>query len=243
MTYEEYKKFLEKNTGKDGLIKQLDGDQGDTCQREGLFIALLALSGENYLANERLQYALSKLQVEPGVYRRASDPDKWYSNPNNLSRDQRAMLELAMAACGDKKTLKEAMLYILSRGGFHQNVHPGTDVPEDMRKTPDIVSPGELGVYIRGLNLKFLYPILMLLDIGLIADIYLRSKWDGANMTVINIMYANHKYPTIFSKLAAKLMPIQDMKEEITTYYSAKKNGIPDLGELYVKCINKFFKL
>lgn len=222
-----------------GLITQYDGDTGDTCQREGLYIALLSLDNHNYLAYDRLRnVTLAQLQVAPGIYRRSSEDGYWGSNPNNLSRDQRAMLELAMAVVEDKKHLKEAAGYILKRGGFHQNTHPGTDAPADAWKIPDIVSPGELAVYIRGLNLWWLYPVLTVLDIGLIADIYTRSKWDGANMSAVNIIYANKKYPTVFSRIAARLCPKKEYINEITNYYSINNNGIPQLGEMYVKVIN-----
>lgn len=217
--------------GYDGLICQRDGDQGDTAQREGLNLCLNPSS-------ERLALVKSKLKVSKGIYRRNSDPDHWGSNPNNLSRDQRAMLELAFAMNGDKQELSEAACYIGKRFGFHQNVHPGTDAAEGFRKVPDVVSPGELAVYIRGLDKWWLRPLLYVLDLGLLVDIKYRKKWDGANMGAINILYANQKYPTLVAKLAKKMCPWTDYKKEIINYYSDDNNGIPALGEMYCRTIN-----
>ncbi len=234
---------IENYFGYDGLIAQKDGDSGDTAQREGLYISLLNLSSSSDESRQRFLSSIDKLEVRDGVYRRCSNPHHWGSNPNNLSRDQRAMLELAMALQKDKWWLKRSALYIIKRCGFHQNTHPGTDAPKDMWKVPDIVSPGELAVYIRGLDLKLLYPLLYLLDIGLLIDIKTRKKWDGANMSAINILYANSVMPTFFSKLALKMIPKLEYIKEIRNYYTNENNnGIPPLGEMYVKVLEMYIK-
>lgn len=237
-----YERLLNQYTGYGGILCQKDRDQGDSAQREGLTIALLSMMGEQEESNARLMLAIGQLEVRDGVYRRCSNPHHWGSNPNNLSRDQRAMLELAMALQEDKWWLKRAALYIIKRCGFHQNTHPGTDAPKDMWKIPDIVSPGELAVYIRGLDLKLLYPFLYLLDLGLLIDIKTRKKWDGANMSAINIMYANIKMPTTISKLASKLYKWEEAIQQITKYYTTDNdnNGIPPLGAMYINVIKKY---
>lgn len=238
-----YRRLLAQYSGYGNIICQNNRDQGDSCQREGTCVALLVLDGHNYEGNERLKHSLSQLRVAPGVYRRSPNLHYWGSNPNNLSRDQRAMLELAMALCEDKKNLKEAGLYLLKRGGFHQNTHPGTDAPDDAWKIPDIVSPGELAVFIRGLDAWWLYPLLYVLDLGLLVDISTRKKrlWDADNMLAVNIIYANKKYPTLVAKLAKKLYNWQSAMEQIKAYYTNDdNNGIPPLGKMYLHVIKKF---
>lgn len=220
-----------------GMICQYDGDSGDTAQRQGLNVVLLSLANHNIEAEHQMNITIKELKADEGIYRRTANPDHWGYNPNNLSRDQRAMLELAMAATGNPE-LKVAAKYIFKRGGFHQNTHPGTDADAKAWKIPDYVSPGELAVYIRGLNMWYLYPVLTVLDLGLVADVFFRSRWDGANMSAVNILYANKKYRTVFSVLAKRLMPKEEYKKEIKHYYFLEKNGIPPLGDMYIEVIN-----
>lgn len=234
----QYNELVSKYTGYDCLICQNDRDQGDTCQREGLLISLLALQNSTRsLAKGRYFKVIQHLKVAPGIYRRNSDPNHWGSNPNNLSRDQRSMLEIAMASVGDTLELKGAAKYIFKRFGFHQNTHPGTD--GDRWKIADIVSPSELAVYIRGLNLWYLRPALYFLDIGLLLDIYFRKNrlWDADNMLTMNILYATNKYPTCLAKLAALKHngSNPDPMVQIEKYYTNEdNNGIPPLGDMYI---------
>lgn len=237
--------------GYGGLLCYKDRDQGDTCQLEGIYISLniMADNKTDIITKksivDRYMMVINRLEVAPGVYRRCSNSDHWGSNPNNLSRDNRSMLEIAMAVIGDKSRLKTAALYILKRFGFHQNIKHGTDDPENKNKIPDFISPGELSTYIRGLNIKILKPLLYILDLGLLADLYFRKGhryYD--NMLANKMLFDNYMSPTFISKYALKKYLQTNYQEQINSYYSedGDNNGLWPMAKLYKVTYEKFTK-
>jgi hypothetical protein len=254
---------LESNRDENRLLVQNSGDGGDSLQRNSHEAILRGLA-RAYNGNPSLffnQAVMNQFEVGFGLYVRHPDKSKWYSNPNNCSRDQIGIAAQSMVVTQDTARLWRLTLRILSRFGFMQNYYMGTDVPtrEEVNKTvslrwpkfirshivtlktkiapyriPDIITPGMIATIIRGLNLWILYPALLFLDIFMLGDLYFRKKnvWDIDNMTASQIMIANYKYPTPVARLVKRMYAQTDYKERIANYY---KDGIPPLGDMYVK--------
>lgn len=230
-----------------GTITQADGDSGDSAQRNAT-VAFLRNAAQ-LPAGETVHYLLVESYVRPfrvgkGRYRRSSDPSHWGYDPTNFSRDQMSIVMLAIAAAeaksdwGEKGALKDIIKEMIKRGGFHQNFLRGTDDPERKWKLPDFVSPPQISAAIRGLNLWPLYPFLLLLDVGFLADLHLRKYrlWDYDNMLAQNLMFAVMQLPTPISKLAYNLYAKTDFLERIRTYHDPEKsNGIAGMHELFVE--------
>lgn len=232
------------------MVVQADGDSGDSAQRTGTVYAMTGLfatsSTPSKLKTANLEYerSMEALTFLPGVYRRSSDPAHWGYNPNNFSRDQWSILQLAFAANGDKKRLKESMTQLLKRKGFHQNVHPGTDAPENFRKTPDFAHPSHFSVYIRGMGYWYAYPALVIIDLLLLGDLAIRQFHDPANdldnMLSQHILYANSKYRTPASFIAKKLYDCTNWRTKLRTYHGSTRNGISPLAELIILAYESF---
>lgn len=225
-----------------GALSQKDLDQGDSSQRDGLFYALAGLLKlpKDFIGRDLSQgwSEVVKLhEAAPGLYRRSPDPAYWGHRPDNFSRDQHSVLRLGMAAMGDQARIKESGTAMIKRFGFHQNTHRGTDDPNDAWKIPDIMTPGELTVFIRGLSAWYLYPLLLVLDLALFIDLLLRKNdnWDQDNMLAINLLYAYKKYPTPGSWLAMKLYKRTNFMDRIYNYYRDDNgnNGLAPMYDLY----------
>ncbi len=218
-------------------VRQADGDGGDSAQRTGFYHSVVTMLG---VAPETGTYSLAmqQFEVRPGLYRRTSDAGHWGSNPNNFSADQFAGLQLAFATHSDKKRLAESMWALAARVGFHQNVHIGTDATGTWRdyKLPDFMRPTNLSVFLRGMNYKWSYPLLALLDLGFLADLYLRSgSSDYDNMLLPNLAYAQVALPTPMSRLAWHLYNKKDALEKLERYHDVgpERNGIRGMAALF----------
>lgn len=221
-----FKPYLAKNS-----IVQADGDSGDSAQRVGHFFALskLATANQQVISYES---AINAHTISPGVYKRSTDDSHWGSNPDNFSRDQWQALQLAFAAHNDKKRLCESMMALLKRGLLHQNSREGTD--GNKLKFPDIAHPSHFSVFIRGMNLWFLWPILWLFDVCFLADLFFRKyATDYDNMLAPQMLYANVKYATPVSKLAMKLYVQTDFINKLEKYHSVQRNGILPFPALF----------
>jgi hypothetical protein len=127
-------------------------------------------------------------------------------------------------------------------------MHPNTqrcgvgepDVPTTP-KMGDIINPSQIGLWIRVNEYKLLYPILTLIDIGLIVDSLIANKdtWDRVINLVPNLLVTEKCIPTLASKLAINILNKDRAKVMVTNYFSIEKNGIPDLGHQLNKCIDK----
>lgn len=225
-----------------GVVTQVDGDTGDSAQRTATLV-ILSMLLENGSAGPGLVYQrmLTVLKVGRGRFTRSPLPSHWGSDPTNFSRDQHSMLMLAMAIMGDKKELKETFMEIVKRGGFHQNFLRGTDDIERRWKCPDIIAPTQLSVMIRGLNLKLLYPILTLLDLGFLLDLIFRKNkpWDYDNMLAPNLMFAAVVMPTFVSRFACRKYGETDFIARVKNYHDpVSGNGIAGMGELFEKAFS-----
>ncbi len=227
-------------------ITQADFDSGDSGQRIGHFFALTGMAGLRTDSVLTYEFAIGAHTSASGIYRRSADPQHWGYNPNNFSRDQWNALQLSFAVQGDTDELKTSMQKLKERHFLHQNVHPGTDAPDDFRKTPDLAHPSHFSVYIRGLRLTKFRLLLPLIDLMFLGDILLRKYTDSANdldnMLAPQILYATLVMPTFVSKLAMKLYLRTNFMDKIKAYHSVERNGILPFPELieYAYNVNGF---
>lgn len=232
------------------MIVQADGDSGDSAQRTATLYAMTSVLESPKLERRfnwiglNYERSMNAITVAPGVYRRSTDASHWGHNPNNFSRDQFSILQLAFAMNGDRFRLKQAMDGLISRKLLHQNVHPGTDAPPEFRKFPDVAHPSHFSVHIRGMGYWFLYPVLVAIDCLLLADLVVRAVHDPANdldnMLSQHILYAALRYPTPASWLARHLYALTNWKEKLRAYHGPARNGIPPLAELIILAYNIF---
>ena len=215
-----------------GLYVQKDGDVGDSSHRTGLACALYALLGDHQKSNEIKDTMLQYLEVEPGIYHRhpyGSAPD-WAGDTSNFSRDQASRVILGLAVNGEKAAIKRWLIQMTKRFFLHQN---NMDPTNGNWRPRDIMAPGEWRNVIRGLDLWYLYPILMFLDMFFLTDLYLRSKWDGGSLFFPDLVWATKKYPTPISSLARLLARKTSLLEEIKHNHSAEMNGCVELIPLF----------
>ena len=220
-----------------GIVTQASGDSGDSSQRTATLVNLLALTNRHLDAYYVYALMMRNLKVSKGRYKRSSIPGFWGNDPTNFSRDQHSILRLSMAILGDKEELKESTLEMLKRFCFHQNFLRGTDDPEKKWKLPDVMAPSEWSVIIRGLSLWPLYPVLLILDLGLVADLWLRKRntWDYDNMMCQNLLFAVWKMPTPLSLWVFKRYYKTDWVMRVQHYHSPEKGGVAGLSALFVE--------
>ncbi len=243
-----------------GLVVQKDGDEGDSAYRSAIFSFLLKILNHPS-ANEYYLNMIHQLTVVPDIYCRTATPLHWGHNANNLSRDQAAALMLAATVneshrivdgfyskCNQRDELKTIPKYgmLLNKLnkviGFHQNIHPGTDAPDNFVKVPDLVGIGESRNEIRRKRQWLKYPLLLIQDLGFLIDLKLRKKqlWDFDSLYAKELIYANMSMPTPFSLLAKRMYKRTDYIERIRFNYSDVNNGVDPLGELYELACRKF---
>lgn len=229
---------IEKYRDKFGVLVQPDGDGGDALNRWAHYTAAKYILnyGNPDNACVSLQQIISDLPH--GRFRRHPDHTRWYSNPNNVTRDQMG----PALACGallpeNDGYLKAHALLRLKRFMFHFDTEDkGMDLGPVIRKFPDPPSLEELAVIIRGVRLWALYPLLLVLDLALVASI---SSNLQEGQAILNVAVANKRYATPFGKLAKYLLKRKLTGEvEIRAYHSPERNGIVPLGELMILAKN-----
>lgn len=232
-----------------GLISQLDKDMGDTLQRTGSYYTLL-----NFLGAEKDDlgrplaegYAIDidQLTSQDGIYRRSNDPDYWGFNPNNCSRDQIFAAQAAIVAFRDFDRGRSLFGQFFKRGFLNQNVRRNWAYPSDRSyrwKIPDIPTPSQLSLLLRGLGNRLVYPLVFLLDAFIIADIQFfrrldkRQLWDFDIKILPSLIAANSYLPTLWSRwgLILYLRDRQDITQRIHYYNQDQFNGIRPLADLY----------
>ena len=242
------------------LVVQNDGDPGDSAYRSGIFAILLKLVNHPQ-AQDYYDVMIHNLSYEAGIFRRTANYAHWGYNPNNFSRDQAAAVLLAAtlfedhdtvdtfyAHAHDRNELLEVPKYGIALNsinaivGFHQNVAPGTDVPEDFRKIPDLIGVGESRNEIRRKRQWWKYPLLLLRDAEFLLGLHFRKNqlWDFDSLYAKDLIYANLVMPTPFSILAKKLYAKTDYLVHLRNNYADKNNGIEPLGELYELVCRKY---
>lgn len=238
-----------------GLISQLDKDMGDTLQRTGSYYTLLHFLDveQDDLGrplSEGYQYDMSQLTVKKGVYRRSNDPSYWGFNAANCSRDQIFAAQAAIVTFQDFKRGRDLFTQFLKRGFLNQNVRKNWAYPgesEYMWKWPDIPTPSQLSLLLRGLGSRWVYPAIFVLDTVMIADVTVfrklnsRELWDYDIKILPALIAANSYQPTLWSRLALKFYLKQklDVAERIKYYNQKQFNGIQPLAGIYNLALDK----
>lgn len=232
-----------------GLISQLDKDMGDTLQRTGSYYTLLHFLGSEIddlgrpLA-QGYQEDMQQLTFKAGIFRRSNDPEYWGYNPSNCSRDQVFAAQTAIVAFRDFERGRVLFNRFLKRGFLNQNVRHNWIYAWDDRyvwKIPDIPTPSQLSLLLRGLGNRLVYPLIFTLDAFIIADIKIfrslnkRELWDYDIKTLPALIAANSYLPTIWSRLGLKiyLSEREDVVQRIQYYNRDEFNGIQPLADLY----------
>lgn len=250
-----------KRLDENSLVVQRDGDPGDSAYRSSIFAFLLKMM-EHPQAKDYYDVMISHLTVSPGVFHRTATSSHWGYNSNNLSRDQAAAIKLAATVNNDVQSIEEFNeeshnrqdeLAQIPRWGkwlakinwlipFHQNVHPGTDAPDNFRKIPDTFGWNEISNEMRRKDKWWSYPLLLVRDVAFIFGLYERKKqlWDYDSLYAKDLIYANLVMPTPFSWLAKKLYRRTDYIKHIRFNYSDDNNGVEPLGELYEVVCRKY---
>lgn len=238
-----------------GLIAQAapDRDGGDSCHRSNTIATALISLGADKQGVELYYDKLPGYSAPGGLYRRHSDPTKWYSNPNNFSADQTSMLLTAAAMVGDKATVKNIAWNLLKRGGFHQNTYPNYAIPGEDRykaKIPDFLRPAEVSTIIRGTNSKLLYPLLVLIDGFYLVDVVLAvyddylSKKKGKRtdqwvMLASNLLLTSKKMDTPLAFLARKFMKMFDYAGSFEWLFGTVAFNDPPLHKILIPACEK----
>lgn len=242
------------------LVVQADQDPGDSAYRSAIF-AFLLNAVKHPQSAEYYKIMIHNLSVGKGTFHRTPTPTHWGFNPNNFSRDQAAAVLLAASVNEDNETIdafysnshkRNELAQIPKYGlmlktinpilGFHQNVAPGTDVPVNFRKVPDLIGLGEVKNEIRRKKQWWKYPLLTIYDLDLLISLKSRKKqlWDFDSLYAKDLIYSNQHMPTLFSWFAKKLYAKTDYLERIRNNYADSNNGIEPLGELYELVCRKY---
>lgn len=234
------------------IVQRTTRDGGDTCQRMGMFYYALHVLGYSR-ANEYGQ-VLKSLEVESNCYVRHPDKFMWYSDKDRLSRDQATPLVITMGALGFKDRLVKFMIAHILRFGFmtntrrngiwrNRNEHlikaPITKGWNYSWKVPDFCGPEFFGLYIRGLKLWYLYPILFLSDLETLAGSIIRrfnSDKDVLNHVMI-CHQAKTRYPTPFIWLANIFNDSDDLLYKMGLYFDGEDP--PFMVRLYKSIIRE----
>jgi hypothetical protein len=194
--------------------------------------------------------------------RRHPDPSKWYHDPNRMSRDQ---LTSNICALGyvDQNLLKQIMLKNLLRmglfatntrenGATQANSTPMTtwqyvqyflgwrpSYPVWGWSLPDLTDPSIWGAYIRGLNWRVLWPLLLLTDLVNLVNaliILYETKQGTATDDQLSqqmlLLQSVYRMPTPVSKLAMRLYKKTNPMNSLNEYFAPANDG-PAMNEIY----------
>ncbi len=216
---------IEKYRDKYNLIAQADGDGGDTLNKTALYWGARQILNKGSAVGYDLDLTDIATGLEHGRYRRHPDDTMWWSNPNNVTRDQMAPTEAAMALWDMKPRLVDHIILRLPRLLFHFDTqNNGYNVPPLVTKFPDPPTPQELAVIIRGLHWYLLWPLLVILDLALLVSVFM-TMTDG--QPILNCAVAK-RYPTPFGYLAKYFLKRNTtVNAELTAYWSAPEGVIP----------------
>lgn len=249
------------------LVQRLDcgGDGGDSAHRFGSYIFAKAMlvhdkmdviNKEIYVHEYSSYYrrALNLYMPENQLPRRHPDPSRWYSRPDNFSRDQTRMLLAAAYAMEDVTTSKRIMGNLAKRLGWHNNVRPNWVKPGQdgwKWKIPDNVIPSQIAMYIRTTKNKLLYPLLVVLDAFLLVDLALTayadakdkrtdgSRTDAHTMLLCDIVAGSRTLVTPCSWLASKIYRRMDYPGALRYIFDQRRSWDPPLAEPLILAVKK----
>ena len=206
-----------------GLIAQGEGDGrdgGDSAHRTGVFyLGLYLLFKDNKVVVKQIEQDfkkdLNKITIGPGKFVRHPDPAKWYSNPENFTRDQTTPLIIALGFFDDvenRKIIRQNLQNIFDNSSFYPNrlknwTNEEKVFPFDYN---DPAGPSDYGMFVRALKKENYKPLLWFSDIQLVGDSLLRvffsyfnnkSTSNDLNYSLI-LLQAQRTYPTWWSDIA-----------------------------------------
>lgn len=212
-----YYEIVEPYRDKWGMITQKDFDGGDASHRTGLFYLGLYLNYQDdtntvKIIKKSFLKDLNKIKKETGVFIRHPDKSKWYSSPENFSRDQTTPLIVALGLMGEKEEVKANLKNVLRNYGFYPNTlknwtNQKKVFPLDFQ---DFAAMSDYASYIRALDYPLLYPVLMIADSQLLGSAVIRvimshldqdDSSDDINFTT-HLLQSEIVMPTPLSKLA-----------------------------------------
>lgn len=215
-------------------------DAGDSAHRHGI----------EYLFNGTLSKPISYFYTKEGtLIRHPEGLPVWVREKDRSSRDQNTPWLAAFAVHGNKEEAKRVAKAVLSNySRFHNFKKNGTlDAPD---KFPDVAGPEIWALFIRGMRIKILYPVLYILDLETLAGTLFwnwgRSEHDSDNTNHIALLKAsNEVMPTFVSKLALKLLNKEKAILKLKHYwdvqgFSLEPNKDPgQLGDWIIKWLEK----
>ena len=163
-----------------GLYVQADGDGGDCPHRCGIMLAYFATTTGAY---RKLITNIYKY-LEPGKpLEFIRYPDKW-NDPKDFSRDQASRLMLGLGMSKETAVVRDYYRKVIENGCKHPN--------------GDYLGTGEPGNIIRLLNMWYLYPALLFLDVKFLFDLISRKiiPWGYDALFLPDLYYSKIKYPT-----------------------------------------------
>jgi hypothetical protein len=217
------------------LIVQRDFDGGDCAAR----------SGEYYFIkpnDNRFLNVIMQLEIENGTWIRHPK----YPDVKDMSRDQLDPLIIAMGVNENGGALFDTFKAHAKRGFLYQN--------------GDLPMLATFGLYIRAMKAWYLYPLLILSDLGFLFT-FLTTMFDknldhvDDNNTVMRFAQAIKTYPTPFSYLGRKFYAITrplnygnvKMNEKnnvmgaLVWYHREESGGNPEIAEAYREIVEKYF--
>lgn len=229
-----------------GLIVQSSGDGGDTLQREGFWFEGAHLNF-TALPSGMTPYstALKILCTPKGFVRSWQNP---YNDPKDTSRDQ---LVSNIRILGYLKTIYNELHYTFLTQILWSVIKNFSRYPNG-----DIAFINDYGRFIRAFKLKYLYPLLPVLDLPLIVNSIIRcvagrdfnNVGDDVNH-IGDLAQAQNVAPTPVSFLARKLYKwfrpsfqngISGGQYALNWYFRAEAGGNPEFAELWAPIIEKF---
>jgi len=214
------------------LIDKIVGrDGGDCCHKESRYwVALGLMSEANQLkwlnALERntsdAHRNLALFQPHPGILLRHPNPEL---DAGDWDRGSRDMYKPYIMACGlwDKKQLWRMIkghakrLFLLANNSrqngatkFNHSENGYSYAP----KMPDLTGPKVWNCYLRALNKWYLWPLVFLFDIELLAGAINWKFFKKSNLAqnqCAEQVYATKRLPTPFSWLSNKIMPVEKL--------------------------------
>jgi hypothetical protein len=213
-----------------GIIR--NSDTGDSAREMGTYLTVT-----NSLSTlDALSKCFNPIKKE--WVRHPQPTDSWHKDPKEFSRDQ-----WIGVMCGliNHKDLTTAKILILDTF-LAQLKHPFT------AQNKDIIT-WEWALYSRALNLWYLWPLLLILDWGLVINVIIRSvksyldyndTGDDINVTSMCIISSQNLWtPVVW--LARKFYKFHKYgpQRSFNEYY--KRLEAPPMDELYYPAIKKYF--
>lgn len=186
-------------------------DMGDSPQRTGSHLIFKRFNLDYGPGSPSYESIMSQFEIKPGIYVRAPDPIKWWGRTDVMSRDQIKPLIVAMGFFRDTERLNRLLKQFLKRFMFCQNTRGNWD--DEKKKIPDFAGPDVWANFIRSYDSWFLYPLLLLCDLHLLGNSFIRiyksfkdpdDVGDDLNHCV-DLAQSFYKLPTPISWFARKL--------------------------------------